>query len=425
MARRKPSPTPAPAEHSSGITRHEPAAMDGSAQDLPGALARRARELGFCRLGITPLEPWPSAEERLTAWLDAGHGADLAYMREGRRADPRALLPGGRSLLSVALAYSVRDEPVPLRRAAGDAAPLTGSVARYARGADYHRVLKDKLLALGDELATLVGRAVLARACVDTAPLLEREAAARAGVGFHAKSTLLLVPGVGTNVLLGELLVDVALPASSAVEPGCGSCRACLDACPTGAFVSAHRLDARRCISYLTIEHEGAIPHDLRPAIGTRVFGCDVCQDVCPHNASATPRPAALELQTRPELGSVDLLTLLAHGAGDHRRFVRRSALRRAKRATLARNAAVALGNLRDARAVPALTRALAGDRSAVVRAHAAWALGRIGGGAVREALCQAGAGDPSAEVRAEAERALATAELDRAGGPEAPAGPA
>jgi epoxyqueuosine reductase len=228
---------------------------------------------------------------------------------------------------------------------------------------------------------------VLARACVDTAPFLERAAAARAGVGFVAKSTLILVPGLGTSVLLGELLCDVEIAPSSAIAPGCGACTACLEACPTGAFVAPHVLDARRCISYLTIEHSGPIPRDLRPLIGNRVFGCDVCQDVCPHNASSQPRPWDPELRPDEARSGLDLVELLELRSGPHKKLVRRSALRRTHRASFARNAAVALGNSKDPRAVPALARALEENSSALVRSHAAWALGRLGGQHARQSL--------------------------------------
>jgi epoxyqueuosine reductase len=274
--------------------------------------------------------------------------------------------------------------------------------------------MKQKLELLREECSRLVGRAVRARVCVDTAPLLEHEAARLAGVGFTAKSTLTIVPGVGSFVLLGELLLDVELPPATPVRSGCGSCRACLDACPTGAFVDAHVLDARRCISYLTIENQGPIPRELRAAIGTRVFGCDVCQDVCPFNASERPKSPAPELAPREALSDIDLVGLLELGAAGYRKLVRRTALRRVSVTTLARNAAVALGNSGDPRAKEPLVRALARHKSALVRGHAAWALGRLGAVSdpvVRDALRLASEGDPDTGVRGEAQAALKTAE--------------
>ncbi len=203
--------------------------------------------------------------------------------------------------------------------------------------------------------------------------LLEREVAARSGFAFFGKNTLAIAPGVGSYFVLGELLLDVELPAGESSEPKCGTCRACLDACPTGAFVGPHVLDARRCISYLTIEHTGPIPIEFRRAIGTRVFGCDVCQEVCPFNASQAERKTVPEFAPRPDLAPVDLVRLLELTASGYRKLVKKSSLRRANKSTLARNAAVALGNTHDVAAVEPLTRALSTDRSPLVRGHAAW----------------------------------------------------
>jgi epoxyqueuosine reductase len=302
-------------------------------------------------------------------------------------------------------------------RASKSGSPLCGSVGRYARGEDYHLVMKRKLTALAERCEVLAGRPLRSRVCVDTAPLLEHEVARAAGLGFSGKSTLTIVPGVGTWVLLGELLLDVELPPSAPLPQGCGSCRACLDACPTGAFVDAHVLDARRCISYLTIENQGEIPRELRAPIGTRVFGCDVCQEVCPFNASQAARTRAPELAPRPELDVIDLVGLLELGAASYRKLVKRSALRRAPRATLARNAAIALGNTRDPRAAAPLERALENDPSALVRSHAAWALGELGaaaGATGKAALESAAHSDADPSVREEA--ALAMARLAAAG---------
>lgn len=338
---------------------------------------------------------------------------------EDDRCAPESLLPGIKTIVCVALPYG--GIPVALRRSRHEAEPLVGSVARYAVGNDYHRVLKDKLLGLAEACSRIVGRPVQSRACVDTAPLLEREAAARAGIGFVGKSTLVIAPGLGTYFLLGELLLDVDLNLTananevvreaSPVAAGCGRCTACLDACPTGAFVGPYVLDARRCISYLTIETRGPMPRELRSLVGTRVFGCDVCQDVCPFNASGTPRPAAPELAPRPALDAPELASLLELGAAAYRKLVRRTALRRVGKHQLQRNAAVALGNTGDPRAVPPLLRSLAREPSSLVRAHVAWALGQVGdlgGPEVRTALAKAHETDVAPDVRLEAELALA-----------------
>jgi epoxyqueuosine reductase len=377
--------------------------------DLATRIAAAALELGFAKVGFAPVERFDEAAERLRNWLASGYHGALSYLETGEdRADPAHLMPEAKTLVAVALSYAEPAGAVPLR-ADREGPALTGSVARYARGEDYHLVMKQKLAALAERCEELLGRPVLARACVDTAPLLEHEVARRAGLGFTAKSTLTIIPGLGSYVLLGELLLDVELPPSTPVPVGCGSCRACLDACPTGAFVGPHVLDARRCISYLTIENQGPIPRELRDKLGTRVFGCDVCQEVCPFNASSAPRPRAPELTPRSALAVVDLVALLELGAAGYRKLVRRTALRRVSRDTLARNAAVALGNTHDARAVAPLARALASHPSALVRAHAAWALGELGTLAAfaRETLARATL-DPDPSVRADAELALA-----------------
>jgi epoxyqueuosine reductase len=259
---------------------------------------------------------------------------------------------------------------------------LRGKIARYARGEDYHIVMRDKLVALADRLARELGRTVATRTCVDSAPVLEREWAERGGLGFVAKNTMLIAPGVGSYIVLGELLVDVALPITAPESPPkqrCGTCRSCLDACPTNAFVDAYVLDARRCISYLTIEHHGVIPRELRSAIGTWVFGCDICQEVCPFNAGKGEVPIDPLLTPRThEHALPDLIALAQKGSNQLRHFMKRTALRRIPRDVLDRNVAVALGNTGSADAIPAL-RTLAQHRSPLVRAHAVWALHELG----------------------------------------------
>jgi epoxyqueuosine reductase len=345
-------------------------------------IAALARELGFHRAAVVPIEP-PRRHALYESWLaNAGEMAYLATPEHlAGRADLRTLLDSARALVVVALAYH-RDDPVP-------AARLTGKIARYARGDDYHLVMRDRLVALADRLAAALGAPVASRPCVDTAPVHEREWAERGGLGFIAKNTMLIAPGLGSYVVLGELLVDAPLEVTAPDDPPrprCGSCRACLDACPTRAFVDAYVLDARRCISYLTIEHHGTIPRELRPAIGTWVFGCDVCQEVCPFNAGAG-EPAEPMLAPRSRDHAVpDLVALAAMGTNQMRQFVKRTAMRRIPREVLLRNVAVALGNTRDPQAVPALIGLLA-NPSPLVRGHAAWALAQIDDAAARAAL--------------------------------------
>lgn len=340
-------------------------------------IADLARELGFARAAIVPIEA-PRRHALYTSWLAEGHAGEMAYLatpeHTGPRADLRALLGSARSLVVVALAYD-RADPVPAERL------LRGRIARYARGEDYHLVMRDRLVALADRLAQALGRPVASRPCVDSAPVLEREWAERGGLGFVAKNTMLIAPGAGSYVVLGELLVDAEL-APTAPEalpkPRCGTCRSCLDACPTNAFVDAYLLDARRCISYLTIEHHGIIPRELRASIGTWVFGCDVCQEVCPFNAGAgEPHDPLLSPRTH-EHALPDLIALAGKGANQLRQFVKRTALRRIPREVLLRNVAVALGNTQSANATPALV-ALLADKSPLVRVHAIWALRTLG----------------------------------------------
>ena len=341
-------------------------------------IATLAREIGFHRAAIVPVES-PRRHALYTSWLAAGHAGEMAYLAQpahvAQRGDLRSVLGSAQSLIVVALAYDRADPLVP------ESSLLRGRIARYARGDDYHMVMRDKLVQLADRLAQLVGRPVATRPCVDSAPVLEREWAERGGLGFVAKNTMLIAPGLGSYVVLGELLVD-ALVSPTAPEsppkPRCGSCRSCLDACPTGAFVDAYVLDARRCISYLTIEHEGIVPRELRARMGTWVFGCDVCQEVCPFNAGAGEPPDPALTPRSVEHALPDLVALAARGANQVRQLVKRTALRRISRDILLRNVAVALGNTGSPDAIPALVSLLA-NKSALVRVHAVWSLRVLG----------------------------------------------
>ncbi len=334
-----------------------------------------ALALGFHRVGFTPVGP----VERHAVYLDwiraEQHGAmDYLSRDAAPRLDPARVLEGAHTVVAVALSYRHSDGPdVPADAIMGGP---RGRVARYARGTDYHMVLKTKLQRLATDVAATLGRPILARACVDTAPILEREAALAAGLGFIAKNTMLIAPGLGSYVVLGELLTDVECQPDAPIAPRCGQCRACLDACPTGAFVDAYTLDARRCISYLTIELVGPIPRELRSLVGDRVFGCDICQEVCPFNAAAD-KPGAPELAPRAGVSRPSLRRLMGLGAAQFRKWQRQTAMRRVHRAQLLRNVAVALGNVGDSDDVPTLVRALA-EPQPLVRAHVVWALGAI-----------------------------------------------
>ena len=331
---------------------------------LTGAVKDRARELGFDRVAVGPATA-PTHGAAFEAWLDAGHAGSMSYLARGRadRLDPARLLPGVRSVVAVALSY----------KPAGDD-PSWRGVAAYARGRDYHDVLRERLTTLATFLTDHLDADARTRVAVDTSAVLERDLAARAGLGWIGKNTNLLAPELGSLFFIGIVLTTAALAFDEALPDRCGTCTACLDACPTRAFVSPYVLDARRCISYLTIEHRGDIDEPLRDGIGEWLFGCDVCQDVCPWNAKATTSRGASFVPASPLEPEESLLTLTADG---FRARFRGSPVTRAKRAGLLRNAALVLGNRREASAVPALTRAL-DDDDPTVRTAAAWALARI-----------------------------------------------
>jgi epoxyqueuosine reductase len=338
-----------------------------------------ALEAGFDRAGIALLERTAHGDE-FVRWLEAGHQAGMSYLerRVEHRLDPERLVPGARSVLCVALRYLVpRDETLD-----GDLWPR---VARYARGDDYHDLMGGRLEALCKRIEERFPDTVT-RSYVDTGPVLEREWAARAGLGAIGKNTNLLHPTDGSYFLLGEILLGLDLEPDVPLADLCGSCRACLDACPTGALVAPYVLDSRLCISYWTIEHRGPIPREMRPLLDDWVFGCDVCQEMCPWNAepAAASDPALALPQARRAMTLVDLLKLRREEYEEH---FRRSPMKRAKRSGLRRNAAIALGNRRRSVDVPVLEQALLDAEDIEVRRHAAWALGRIGGEAARRAL--------------------------------------
>ena len=343
-----------------------------------------ARALGFQMAGVVSLER-SGHMSHFRRWIAAGLHGEMAYLARpdavSRRADLDLTLPGFRSALVVAHSYAA-DEP-----ATSPCDPSRAIVARYARGSDYHHVVLDRLEVLAVRLESLAGRPFRRRAYVDTGPILERELAARAGLGWFGKNTMLIHPRRGSYFFLGVLLTDLPIEASTPFrEDHCGTCRRCLDACPTGALLGrdesgAPVMDATRCISYLTIELRGPIPRELRPGIGNRVFGCDICQEVCPWNERFSAPTAEPAYSPRTELdnpGLIDLATRLLDMSGKaFQREFRDSPVSRARRNGLLRNVCVALGNWGAAEAAPVLQRA-AGDRSALVREHAIWALERV-----------------------------------------------
>lgn len=367
-------------------------------------------ELGFARVGFTDAEPFDRGRAALADWLCCARHADMQYLSAPDRHDARALLPSARSIIVVAAAYCRDENP---RRSAvrNRVGRLHAEIARYARGADYHTVLRARLDGFVRAIGELTPHAAQVRLCVDTAPLLEREAAERSGVAFIGKSTMAITPGLGTRTLLAEVITDLELPPDPSQRARCGDCTACLTSCPTGALVAPYQLDSRRCIAYLTIEHKGAIPTELRSALGNRVFGCDVCQDVCPFNRTRHAPGVLRDLEPLDPPRTIDLIDLLLAGSSAHRRRVDGTALRRVTRQQLARNAAVALGNAHDESAIAPLVEALGKHSSALVRAHAAWALGRYRKGATAStataALGCASEHDNDREVRREALAAL------------------
>lgn len=385
------------------------------------AVRERALELGFDAAGIAAIAPLEAAE-RYQAWLAAGRHADMRWLatleHRQRRADPALILRNVRSVVCVALCHA------PGRDAALDR--RIGRIGRYAAGEDYHRVMRDKLRVLQHDIMQIVpGSRALWYA--DTGAILERAWAERAGLGWSGKHSGLLSRSLGSWFLLGEVLVDRELepdrPSGERVSGHCGSCERCIDVCPTHAIVAPYQLDARRCISYLTIEHRGPIPAALRASIGDWIFGCDLCQEVCPWNRFAPPAREA-RLHAR-QLEGWTLERFLTLDAAAFDALFEHSPVRRTGRAGFLRNVCVALGNRRRPESVAALAATLAREPDSLVRAHAAWALGEIGrhapnqagasgaGGstahsrALRE-LERAGARDPDAGVREEAREALA-----------------
>jgi len=337
--------------------------------DLSRRLKAEAHRMGFDRVGIAPaVEPpgYPQYQD----WLRQGKEAGLAYMRdrEVARAHPDSILPGVRSVVVVAMIYGEPASPID--------DPTHGKVARYARGTDYHEVLWRKLGLLLDwlkaECPGIVGRAV-----ADTAPLLERDFARLAGLGWIGKNTMLIDRRIGSFTVLGALLVDRELTYDAPHESShCGTCTRCLDACPTGAFDEPGRLDANKCLSYWTIEHRGPIPDPMAEQLNGWVFGCDICQDVCPWNRKA-PTGREPALAGSAEWTNPDLLEWLEADPAEFRRRLKGTALARSKRSGLVRNAALILGARGVTEAIPALTRLLE-DEDGAIRDSAAWALSRI-----------------------------------------------
>jgi epoxyqueuosine reductase len=339
-----------------------------------------ARELGFSQIGVAGVD-LSSSEAGLSAWLARGFHGDMAYMAAHglKRARPAELVPGTVSVITVRMDYLPTATPPDWQAIELDrlTKPSEGIVSVYARGRDYHKVWRSRLQKLRDRIALELGPFGY-RVFTDSAPVLEAELAARSGQGWRGKHTLLLSREAGSMFFLGEIYVDMALPASEPVSGHCGSCQACIDVCPTQAIIAPHQLDARRCISYLTIEHAGPIPVELRPLMGNRIYGCDDCQLICPWNKFAQ-RSALPDFDERQGLAGSQLATLFAWTEEEFLRRTEGSPIRRIGHEKWLRNLAVALGNALRLQADPALRQALATrleHPSALVREHVAWALG-------------------------------------------------
>ncbi len=378
----------------------------------------KARQLGFELAGITspdPVEHYPAYQ----VWLQAGRHGDMRYLETERarnlRRDPRQVLPGCRSILVLGMCYPPPSSSGNLSQALDGqygtgSSGLTGKVAAYAWGTDYHVVFPPLLREIVEFLQQQIGAKVASRWYTDTGPVLERELAQRAGLGWIGRNTCLIHPLLGSFFLLAEIFLDLELqPDPPFPHDRCGTCRRCVQACPTGCIMPDRAIDASRCVSYLTIELKSAIPVELRPAIGSWVFGCDICQQVCPWNKRFAGKPG-----NQREILFSDIASELEMTAGEFNRKFRPgknspSPILRAKRRGYLRNIAVALGNSRNSAAIFALSRALEGDAEPLVRGHAAWALGQIGGETARQVLSASADCELDPSVSQEIQAALRT----------------
>jgi epoxyqueuosine reductase len=350
-------------------------------------LERRAREAGFDLVGVARAEPLREGGERLREWQEAGMAADMGYMHRPVEllSNPRKLQKSAKSVVSLGVSYYPGDHQ--------ENTKSEGRVARYAWGRDYHEVIKGRLFRLREELEKELGARIKARGFTDAVPLLERSAAQHAGLGFFGRNSCLINDRVGSYFFIADLIVDLELEFDPPGMGTCGRCTRCMDRCPTGAIKAPGVVDARLCISYLTIENRSEIPRRLRPLVGDWAFGCDVCQEVCPYNKRKATRSRWPEFSEGTGAGPyLEIEEVL--GIRTDEEFGRRFAgtpLTRPGRAGLLRNCCVVAGNLGLERAVPALRRCLREDESPLVRSHAAWALGEIGGAeaALREAVAE------------------------------------
>ena len=370
-------------------------------RELEQTIKDYGKELGFDIVGITTSEPFLRDEQASIERIRQGLMDGLPWYTEERvhrATHPGVLLEGAKSVISLAISYNTGAPE------ARDGVPA-GRVARYAWGDDYHKLIKSKLRRFVDSLSERLGKPVKARIFVDDGPMNDRAAAERAGVGWFGKNTNILTSSHGSWILLGQVITDLELEPDIPLVKTCGNCVRCIDDCPTGAIVAPYVIDNTRCISFLTIELRGSIPRKLRPLVGDWVFGCDICQDVCPVNRKALQslEPA---FRQRHDFAAPALIPLLDLDDEGFRERFRNSPIKRAKRVGLQRNVCVALGNIGDPSAIPALVSALYSD-TPMVREHAAWALGRIGGRQAIAALQTALDHEEDSKVVEEIELAL------------------
>ncbi|MEA3041551.1 MAG: epoxyqueuosine reductase [Sphingomonadales bacterium] len=335
-------------------------------------LEEEAKALGFSAIGVARADAAPAAGERLRQWLAEGCHGDMIWMEETaqRRASPQGLWPEAKSVIALGMSYAPAGDPLALA-----ARPELGRISAYAQGADYHDLIKKALKALARWLVEEAECDL--KVFVDTAPVMEKPLAEAAGLGWQGKHTNLVSRADGSWLFLGAIYTTLEIAPDVAHVARCGSCRACLDACPTGAFPAPFRLDARRCISYLTIEHKGPIPEEFREAIGNRVYGCDDCLAVCPWNRFADAARANKAFLPRAELAAPRLSDLLALDDASFRQVFAGSPIKRIGRKRMVRNAAIAAGNSGEAQLVPALER-LTRDEDAVVAEAARWAVAKL-----------------------------------------------
>jgi epoxyqueuosine reductase len=361
---------------------------------------------GFCLAGITDISP-PESFSKFANWINSGAHGTMTYLQNqpgfAIRQAPENIVAGARSILFLAARYPKSEFP-------SENSPLNGIISSYAWGEDYHQVLRRRAQNLVDELTSYSRKSIQTRITIDSAPVLEKPLAQRAGLGWQGRNTCLISPNCGSFFFIIGIFLDVELEPSPVFDADyCGKCRKCVDACPTGCIQPDRTIDARRCISYLSIEHKGSIPRDLRPLMGNWIFGCDICQNVCPWNQRVDNIDVMPEFLPENNSSSTpDLFKLLAVQPAEFSKTYRLSPIKRCKRVGLLRNAAVALGNSQSPAAVPVLENILKTEIEPVIRSHSAWALGRINTTKARQVLSDSLNHELEESVASEIRQALA-----------------